>query len=105
MEHVQKLSLVFVQALYLNVKDAVRVKEVVLGVLEEVGQDLLVGMLDLDKLVQAFFVVGEFFQALELCQILFPTVSDSLCDEFGQRRVGVQKPAALGDSVCLVVEL
>ncbi len=36
-QDVQKLALVFVQALYLDVKNAVRVKEVVLRVLEEVG--------------------------------------------------------------------
>ena len=105
MENVQKLALVFVQALNLDVKNAVRVKEVVLRVLEEVGQYLLVGVLDFYQLVKAGLVVGEFFKLLELCQILFPAVADSLCDEFGERRVGVQKPAALGDSVCLVVEL
>ena len=61
MEYVQELPLVFVQAFYLGVEDAFRVKEFVLGVLEVVCQLLLVVLFDFGKLVEAFVIVCKLF--------------------------------------------
>ena len=87
MEHVEKLSLVFVKALDLCIKDAFRIKEFVLCVLEVFGKLFLVVALDFNEFVDGSFIVDKLFKALELVKFLYPAVTDSLCNECCKFRV------------------
>ena len=72
--------------------------------LEVVNQSFLIAAFDCNQLFKRSVIINIFFETFELCQILFPAVTDSFCDEVGKLWVSVQKPAALSDTVCLVVE-
>src|SRR5574344_935888 len=92
------------KTLYLHIENAFRIKEFVLRMLEEFCKMLLVMQLDCHKLVKRSVVISILFKPFEKRQIFFPAVSDSLCDEIRKLRVCVEKPAALCNSVCLIIK-
>ena len=66
---------------------------------------LLVFHFDFDKLVERGVIISKLFKLLKLFQILFPAVTNAGCNKVAQAWVGVQKPAALCNTVCLIVKL
>ncbi len=105
LQHVQKLALVFVEALHLGVEQAVGIDGDAAGLADQLRQPLLVAALDLAEAVVEAAIVGELREPLELVEVLFPAFADARGDQVGERRVGLEQPAARRDAVGHVDEL
>ena len=104
-EQVQLLTLVLMQALGLDIEHGIRVDGDVLGPLEPIGQCLFVLGLDGGELLQGIDVFGVGQQLFQLGGVLAEAGTDELFNFGSQGGVALQKPAAEGDAVGLVVEL
>ena len=104
-EQVQLLTLVFVQALGLDIEHGIGVHGDVLGAQQPVGKGLLVCLFRGGQLVQNRFIFGKRQQLFQFSCILAETGADALFQHSGQAGVAFQQPAAEGDAVGLVVEL
>ena len=104
-EHEQELALIFVQTLHLNIKDGIGIDLEAEGIEDGVREDLLVGAFDVGKLFEEGRIASELLQALEFGEVGDPRIANSVGDEVGQARVGLEQPATLGDAVSLVGEV
>ena len=102
-KNVHQLAFVFVKAFYLYVKNAVSINDFILGVFQIVCKAALVMLLNCNKFIQ-IFIASEFFKSLKFGKVFFPAMTDSLCDELRKFFVCRKKPAALCNTVSLVVE-
>ena len=96
---VHVLALVLVQALDLHIEQGRGVHNVPLGLLQVLGQPLLVGLLDLLQLLQHRGVLRIFPQALQLIRVVDIVFSDQVGDEPGQLGVGLVQPPPVGNAV------
>ena len=102
---VHELSLVGMEALYLDIEDGVGVDDQTGLGLNVGGQTLLVGALGGAHGLQELGVVLETFKLLQLKGVLQPAVANGLGHELGVGGVGLGKEATVRDAVGLVVEL
>ena len=102
---VHLLALVLVEALDLDVKDGLGVHLHVLALLQDLGQLLLVVVLDVQHGAEHLGVPDEGGEVLQLAGVPTPLVADAVVNEGGQTGVAHLQPAAEGDAVGLVVEL
>ena len=75
---VQLLALIFVQALYLNIKDGIQVQLCAGGLFNILSERLLVLLLDLAELLKYVLVVSEHLELDKLCGIFLEAVADAL---------------------------
>ena len=99
-QHVQKLPLIFVEPLHLNVEDGVRVQFHAPGLLGMGGEGRLVGPLDGTQPLQNRGVIGiviQLFQGLGVQQIVVP--AGQVPDQAVQSGVDLTEPAAVVNAV------
>ena len=99
------LTLVFVQTLYLCIKYTVGIQDETALFLDELGETLLVFLLDLAQLFQNSLVISENVQLFQLAAVLQETVADLVTQQLGQTRVGLIQPSPVCDTVGDVLEL
>ena len=104
-EGVQLLALILMETFDLDIKDGIRADFQLLCFFQVCAQSLLVFLLDFQKLFEYLFVLLVREQLFQLGRVLFVAFPDSFIQKFCQERIAVEKPAAEGDSVRLVVEL
>ncbi len=104
-EDEEELALVLVEALDLDVEDGVGVGLEAEGVEDRIGEDLLVGALDVGVGGEEAAVLCEGFELGELAEVGDPLVADGVGDEVGQTGVRLEEPAALCDAVGLIGEV
>lgn len=81
------------------IEDKVRIDIDVLAVFDQLLQALLIDFLDLIELFPEGRVIGKGHELGQLRSIGAEAVADGLGDERGQRGIGFQQPAAMGDPV------
>ena len=96
---VEHLTLVLMQPLGLRIKDEVGVDVDALTILHQLLQALLVDLLDLIELFPEGSVIGKGRQLGQLLCVGAEAVADGFSNQRGQRRVGLQQPAAVGNAV------
>ena len=101
---VEKLPLVFVDALDLAIKDGVRIHGLPGGGFEPLGELSFGLALGLAEVVAKAPVVGQRFELAQLGQVGDPAVANGRGDRAGQGGVRQQQPAARRDAVGLVTE-
>ena len=104
-EGVQLLSLILMETLDLDIKNGIRADFQILRFFQVCAQSLLVFLLDFQELFEHRFVALVRKQLFQLGRVLFVALLDGFIQKFCQKRIAVEKPAAEGDSVRLVVEL
>jgi len=67
-------------------------------------QGFLIGGFDSTPSRAKIWIVGQRLQSAKLIETGDPVFANSIADQFGKPRVAEQQPAALGDSIGLVVE-
>ena len=93
------------QTFRLDGKYCIGIQRYSLPVQQPVGQRQLVFLLDLCDFIQHIFVVFEGKQFFQFGSVFFKAVSDQFPDQCGKFRIALQKPAAEGDAVRLIIEL
>ncbi len=102
---VELLALVLVQALYLNVENAVKVELNARRLFNELRKTLLVFSLDLTQSFENGLVVCEYLELDKLRGVLLETVAYALSEQIGKTLIALEQPAAVCDTVCDVLEL
>ena len=87
-QHIQQLTLVFVQTLGLRVEQGIGVEGGVLMTGQPGAEILLVLMLDVRELLKEGGIVRKRHQIDQALGILDPLIADGLADQLGQARVG-----------------
>ena len=103
-EQIQVLTLVFVQALDLDVEEGRGIDLNAALFLNDLGEEFLVLVFDRHEFLAELGVFGEGFEFAKLVEIAFPSASDAGGDEVGELGVAGDQPTARGDPVRLVVE-
>ena len=104
-QHLQMLPLVLVNTLHQHVENRVRIDDYAGALQGEGGEFPLVVLLDLAPPGAKLRVLSQWFQALELGQVLDPVRSDMLGDQIREPRIGKHHPAPRRNAVGLVAEL
>ena len=104
-ESVEKLALIFVKALYLNVEYEIRVCVDIVVSLDEVRELFFLVLLDVDEAAEDILVVSVLSKLLELVKVIYPAViADKLGNERRKLLIAESYPAALSYAVSLVAE-
>mmetsp|Transcript_21532 Transcript_21532/g.83660 ORF Transcript_21532/g.83660 Transcript_21532/m.83660 type:complete len:662 (+) Transcript_21532:1047-3032(+) len=103
-QQVQQLALVFVDALDLDVEQAVEVHREAQLAADHAGQALLVGTLDGQELLAERRVGGQRLELGQGRQVLAPALADAAVQQRRQRRIGLLQPAPRRHAVGDVVE-
>ena len=101
---IQKLALVFVNALDLDVEHRIRIELNAHAAGDEIGELHLVGALDGGELFPEGAVAGELIQRLQLLGIVEEGIADGFAHEVRQAGIALHQPAARRDAVRLVVD-
>ena len=105
MENVEQLAFVLVNPLDLHIEHGLRIEINTAVGLDQLSQTQLVFIFDLLPALLESPIPGQLFELLQLHQIDHPSVADAVADQPTQPLVAPSQPAALGDTVGLVVEL
>ena len=103
-QRIEKLPLVFVDALDLTVENGVRVDALAGRRSQPIGEARLGLTRGIAKHVAKSFVVGKRLELGQLTEVRYPAVADAFCDGSGQRRVRQQQPSSQRYPIRLVVE-
>src|SRR5208337_1418466 len=103
-EHEQKLPLIFMHPLDLNIEQRVRRDAYPKSVADKPGQRLFVMVLRGSEPLSKGAVIGKLFQFAQLFEIGDPAIADCFGDQTRERRIGLQEPAPRRYPVRLVVE-
>ena len=104
MQHVQQLTFVFMQTLYLNIKDGIGVDVDAFCFFDILRQCNFICFLDFHETTAEVFIFcvrQEFFQ---FCQFCNPAIANGFRDEPCQTMVGMEEPSSLGDTICFIIE-
>src|SRR5206468_11466627 len=93
-QHVQKLALVFVNALDLHIEEELRVDLDRISALQPSRHLALAGVLDRVPSLAKFGVVGVLFEQTKLREVALPSIADRLADQIGELRISLQQPAS-----------
>ena len=104
MQNIQKLSLILVKSLNLDIENGVRVNLYTVVLQNIFRQTLFVLELDVHKLLLRFFVICINSQFLDLGQICDPVRTNVVGYPVCQKLISVKQETSLGDTVCLIVE-
>ncbi|MNU86913.1 hypothetical protein D3C71_766870 [compost metagenome] len=104
MKHIKKLSLVPVQTFDLNVKDRVRIDADSILLLDIRSQLQLVLLLNVINMVLEPFVLTKLKEIDQLARLRNPSAANRFGDQSSKSRIGMHQPAAMRNSVRLVVE-
>ena len=99
LHHVQKLTLVFVHTLDLDIENGIRVNADARAFIRIVRKPLLVAPLDLSDLRKNRGIVAEFFQSRKMQRTFAVIGSDQLVEKRAERGVREIQPAAMNDAV------
>ena len=98
------LSLVFVETLYLNVENAVGIKNNASLILNVFSEMLFISLFNVHKLRKNIFVVLKLSELFKLCAVLDKFSSDSFAEKLCKSGIGLIKPSSVSDAVGNVLE-
>ena len=98
-QHIQQLTLVLVQSLYLHVEARLGIEDETRGVLDIIREVAFVLRLNLGELFQHRFVGGILFEFNELGSVADILVADKVGNKPRKPRIGLIEPAAMCDAV------
>ena len=98
-QDVQKLALILVQPLDLDVKDRIRIDAHAVAVCDQRGKLLLILALNGGKTGKHLCVVIVFQQLLQLTRVALEAVADQVGQAVGQQRIGLAQPTAVRNAV------
>ena len=105
MKYIEKLSLVLMKSLYLNIEYGTRVNLNSVVLLNVLGKSDLVTVLNLHELTSAQLIISIYLELAHLRKVCNPVVANLLCYPVCKKRIAVKKESSLCNAIGLVVEL